>query len=120
MEEATEGIHDLTSSVSSPLRSFIDSLNASTEEVQLLISNSGEWIDELESGMLLRLDAFDSTYRRAKKTFTHTVLHIDRKRLSKKERVQKMLNDKQNGACLPSRPHLCWRSSVLCGKTLRS
>lgn len=102
MEEATEGIHDLTSSVSWPLRSFIDSLNASTEEVKLLLSNSREWIDELETGMLLRLDAFDITYRRANKTFTQTVLHIDRKRLSKIAGVLIMLNDKHNRACLPS------------------
>lgn len=65
MEEATEGIQELTSSVSSPLRGFVGSLNASTEEVQLLLSNTGEWLGELERGMLLRLDAFDTAHRQA-------------------------------------------------------
>lgn len=65
MEEATEGIQKLASSVSSPLTSFVGSLNASTEEVELLLSSTREWLGELESGMLLRLDAFDTAHRQA-------------------------------------------------------
>lgn len=63
MEEATDGIQELTSSVSLPLGSFKDSLNASTEEVQLLLSRTSEWLGELERGTLLRLEAFDSAHR---------------------------------------------------------
>lgn len=63
MEEAAEGIQELASSVSSPLTSFAGSLNASIEEVELLLSTTGEWLGELESGMLLRLDAFDAAHR---------------------------------------------------------
>lgn len=65
MEEATEGIQDLASSVSSPLMSFVDSLNASTAEVELLLSRTDEWLGELEGGMLLRLNAFDTAHRQA-------------------------------------------------------
>lgn len=63
MEEATDGVQDLASSVAFPLGSFINSLNASTEEVQLLLSSTSEWLGELESGTLLRLEAFDSAHR---------------------------------------------------------
>lgn len=63
MEEATDGIRELASSVSSPLGGFVGSLNASAEEVQLLLSSTSEWLGELESGTLLRLDAFDSAHR---------------------------------------------------------
>eukprot|EP00903_Cladosiphon_okamuranus_P017043 g15708.t1 len=57
MEEATDGIQELASSVASPLTSFVSSLNASAVEVELLLSSTGEWLGELETGMLLRLDA---------------------------------------------------------------
>lgn len=63
MDEAAEGVNHLASSVSSPLASFVGSLNASAEEVQLLLSSADEWIGQLETGMLLRLDAFDSAHR---------------------------------------------------------
>lgn len=63
MDEATDGIVELTSSVSTPLRSFVGSLNASREEVELLLSATGEWLGELERGMVLRLDAFENAYR---------------------------------------------------------
>jgi len=119
MEEATEGIHDLTSSVSSPLRSFIDSLNASTEEVQLLLSNSGAWIDELEAGMLLRLDAFDSTYRRANEHWRGRCSIPIVQRLYETKGVLLTLTDKQNNACLPCRLHVCFRR-FFCWKTVRS
>lgn len=65
MEEATEGIQELAFSVSSPLRSFVRSLNASSEEVEVLLSSTGEWLGELERGMLLRLDAFNAAHRQA-------------------------------------------------------
>ncbi|CAM9428615.1 unnamed protein product [Ectocarpus fasciculatus] len=57
MDEAAEGVNDLASSVSLPLASFVGSLNASAEEVQLLLSSADEWIGQLEPGMLLRLDS---------------------------------------------------------------
>lgn len=63
MEEATEGIQELASTVSSPVTSFLGSLNTSTEEVELLLSSTREWLGELESGILLRLDAFDIAHR---------------------------------------------------------
>lgn len=63
MEEATDGMQDFASSVTLPLGSFINSLNASTAEVELLLSSASEWIGELESGTRLRLEAFDSTHR---------------------------------------------------------
>ena len=65
MEEATEDIQELASSVSSPLTSFVGSLNASAKEVELLLSSTSEWLGGLESGMLLRLDAFDAAHRQA-------------------------------------------------------
>ena len=60
---AIEGIHDLVSTVSSPLSSFVDSLNASVEEAQTIISSTDGWLGELEDGMLLRLEVFDSAHR---------------------------------------------------------
>lgn len=65
MDGATEGIQQLAYSVSSPLTSFVGSLNASAEEVELLLSSTGEWLGELESGVHLRLDAFDTAHRQA-------------------------------------------------------
>ena len=60
---AIEGIHDLVASVSSPLSSFVNSLNASAEEARTLISGTDGWLGELEDGILLRLVAFDSAHR---------------------------------------------------------
>ncbi|CAM9215650.1 unnamed protein product, partial [Scytosiphon promiscuus] len=63
MDEATQGIEELSSSVSSPLSSFVGSLNASIEEVELLLSTTGAWLGELERGTALRLNSFDSAHR---------------------------------------------------------
>ncbi|CAM9857305.1 unnamed protein product, partial [Ectocarpus sp. 8 AP-2014] len=62
MDEAAEGVNELAHSVSLPLASFVGSLNASAEEVQRLLSSADEWIGQLESGMLLRLDSFDNRF----------------------------------------------------------
>lgn len=63
MDEATEGIADFTSSLSAPLERFVGSLNASIDEVQLLLSTTGEWLSELEQEIVVRLDSFDSAHR---------------------------------------------------------
>lgn len=63
MDETSAGMHDLVSSVSSPLGSFVDTLDNSTGEVQLILAATDEWLGELEAGLLLRLDAFDSAHR---------------------------------------------------------
>ncbi|CAM9174776.1 unnamed protein product [Hapterophycus canaliculatus] len=63
MDEATQDIEELTSSVSSPLSSFVGYLNASMKEVQLLLSTTDEWLGGLEQGMALRLNSFDTAYR---------------------------------------------------------
>lgn len=63
MEEAAAGIDEFASNVSSPLNSLINSLDTSMEQVELLLSNTEQWVGELEDGMVLRHDAFDDAHR---------------------------------------------------------
>lgn len=63
MDEASDGMRELVFSVSSPLGSFVEALDNSTGEVKLFLAATDEWLGELEAGLLLRLDAFDSAHR---------------------------------------------------------
>lgn len=63
MDEAAEGVRKLVASVSLPLNNFVDFLNASTEQAHSLLSSTDSWLGELEDGMLVRLNAFDSAHR---------------------------------------------------------
>lgn len=61
MDQAYEDVRNLASSVSLPLSAFTVHLDSAIDEVETLLATTG-WLDELEGGMRLRLDAFETAH----------------------------------------------------------